>query len=393
MYFVTAPALSSIVVFKCANCVTPTNAVFGRKNAFFLFDFCLLRLLRLKAGALPVIIFFLLASCFTDNKRPQKPQSEGGGVAVLLVDTDQPVSTIDKNIYGHFLEPINHSVEDGLYAEQVQGQGFEGKDFETYWKPLAKSGRVELVKTSFEKGLQSIRLGPANGTAAIRQQRLYVQKDLRYNGSVWVKRETGNPQLSLRVEEAAGQEMAKASLSYSDNGWHEVSFAFTPAKTDTQAVLEIAATGSGAVLVDFISLMTADARVKGKFRPDLLASLEGLKPPFIRWPGGSFASTYKWQDGIGPAVSRVYHPNLMWGGYSDYYGFGTDEFLELCRQLGSDPFIVLAAPSTEPEAVDSAMNWVHYLTDPASTPWESCGRPTVMPHRIKFRTSRSTMNP
>ena len=51
------------------------------------------------------------------------------GVAVLLVDTDRVAGTIDERIYGHFLEEINHSVVDGLYAEQVRGQGFEGKDF------------------------------------------------------------------------------------------------------------------------------------------------------------------------------------------------------------------------------------------------------------------------
>ena len=298
-----------------------------------------MHLLSFKTVTLPVIVGLLFASWISVEKGDKNVQGETPGVAVLLVDIDHPVSRIDKNIYGHFLEHINHSVEDGLYAEQVQGQGFEGKDWETYWKALTKSGKVELVNTAFEKGLKSIRLAPANGTAAIQQQRIYVQKSVRYNGSVWVKHEAGNPQLSLRIRDAGNTEIATASLPYSNTGWHEIPFAFTAAKTDTQAVLEITATGSGAVLVDFISLMTADARAHGKFRPDLLASLKGLKPPFIRWPGGSFASTYKWQDGIGPAVSRVYHPNEMWGGYSDYYGFGTDEFLELCRQLGSDPLI------------------------------------------------------
>lgn len=323
-----------------------------------------------KSGFLPVAVGFLfLSSCFAGNKPGEKPQDQTPGVAVLLVDMDQPLSTIDKNIYGHFLEHINHSVEDGLYAEQVQGQGFEGKDWDTYWKPVTKSGKVELVNTPFEKGEKSVRLAPANGTAAIRQQRIYVQKNVRYNGSVWVKYETSHPQLSLRLQDADATKIANTALQSSNTGWHEVPFQFTAAKTDTQAVLEISATGSGSVLVDFISLMRADARANGKFRPDLLASLKALKPPFIRWPGGSFASTYKWQDGIGPAVSRVYHPNVMWGGYSDYYGFGTDEFLELCRQLGSDPLICLAAPSTKPEAVDSAMNWVHYLLDPPTTTW------------------------
>jgi len=101
----------------------------------------------------------------------------------------------------------------------------------------------------------------------------------------------------------------------------------------------------------------------------LLEALRGLAPTFIRWPGGSFASTYKWQDGIGPLASRVYHPNQIWGGYSDYYGFGTDEYLELTRQLGAEPLIVLPAPDDSPASVDYAMNWVHYVNDPATTTW------------------------
>ena len=123
------------------------------------------------------------------------------------------------------------------------------------------------------------------------------------------------------------------------------------------------------MLVDFISLMRASARASGKLRPDLLAALKGLAPPFIRWPGGSYASIYKWKDGIGPAVSRKYNPNTIWGGYSDYYGFGTDEFLELCRQLGAAPMIVLAATGTDPAQLEYALEWVHYLVDPPTTEW------------------------
>jgi alpha-L-arabinofuranosidase len=327
---------------------------------------------RFKSQMLLVLygsLLLLFGSSYSDHETNKKPPDETPGVAVLLVDTDHPVSTIDKNIYGHFLEHINHSVVDGLYAEQVQGQGFEGKDFETYWKPLEKNGKVELVDINFRKGLKSIRLSPKYGAVKIRQHRIYVKSGVVYNGSVWIKQEAGNPLVALRITDIDNNEIAKVSLPSSDTGWHEVKYSFTASKTDTQSVLEITATGSGSVLIDFISMMTADARAHGKFRPDLLASLKGLKPPFIRWPGGSFASTYKWQDGIGPAASRVYHPNEMWGGYSDYYGFGTDEFLELCRQLDAEPLIVLAATSTKAEEVAYATNWAHYLVDPATTKW------------------------
>src|SRR5215216_1273547 len=107
----------------------------------------------------------LLISCSPATSADKGAQPDSSGVAILLVDTDHPLSTINKNIYGHFLEHINHSVEDGLYAEQVQGQGFEGKDFETYWKPIDKKDKVTLVDTPFQKGKKSIRLSPDNGKA------------------------------------------------------------------------------------------------------------------------------------------------------------------------------------------------------------------------------------
>jgi hypothetical protein len=61
---------------------------------------------------------------------------------VLLVDTDRVARTIDERIYGQFLEEINHSVVDGLYAEQVPRQGFEGKDFADYWTPFGTTSRT-----------------------------------------------------------------------------------------------------------------------------------------------------------------------------------------------------------------------------------------------------------
>jgi alpha-N-arabinofuranosidase len=293
------------------------------------------------------------------------------GVAVLLVDTDRVAGTIDERLYGQFLEEINHSVVDGLYAEQVRGQGFEGKDFTDYWTPFGKDGEATLVATTFERGEQSVRLAARNGAAGIRQGRLSVEAGQAYDGSLWLRPERGTLALSLRVVSEAGRELAKRPLKTKSNraGWQEVPFAFTSPATDPQASLEIVATGTGAVLVDFISLMRAGARASGTLRPDLLAALKGLAPPFIRWPGGSYASIYKWKDGIGPAVSRKYNPNTIWGGYSDYYGFGTDEFLELCRQLGAAPMIVLAATGLDPAQLEYALDWVHYLVDPPTTEW------------------------
>ncbi len=310
------------------------------------------------------------------------------GVAVLLVDTDRVEGKIDERIYGQFLEHINHSVEDGLYAEQVRGQGFEGNDFKDYWEPFADaSGKAELTDVKFESGERSVRLTAEGSTAGVRQGRVFVEAGVVYDGSVWVNSERGALRLGLRLKNAAGRVLAEAALvPKAGAGWQEVPFKFTATATEREAVLEIFATGTGAALVDFPSLMRADARAHGKFRPDLLASLAALKPPFIRWPGGSFASTYKWQDGIGPAVSRKFSPNVEWGGYSDYYGFGTDEFMELCRQLGAEPMIVLAATGTDPAQLAYAMDWLHYLLDPPTTEWgrRRAANGHAAPYRVPY---------
>jgi alpha-L-arabinofuranosidase len=291
------------------------------------------------------------------------------GVAVLLVDTDRVMGAIDERIYGQFLEHINHSVVDGLFAEQVRGRGFEGEDFRNHWESFAERGSVELVTGRFENGEKSVRLEVRGGAAGLRQERIFLENGHTYDGSAWLEPERGSVRVRIILKGSGGELLAEAPLETAGPGWQEVGYSFSSPVTDTDAAIEVVADGDGAVLVDFISMMRADVRENGMLRPDLVQALRALRPPFIRWPGGSFASSYRWKDGIGPRVSRKYHPNEIWGGYSDYYGFGTEELMGLCRKLDVEPLVVLPATSIEPEAVDYAMDWVHYLNDPSTTAW------------------------
>ncbi|WP_047495480.1 alpha-N-arabinofuranosidase [Terriglobus sp. TAA 43] len=291
-------------------------------------------------------------------------------ITVLLVDTDRTTRTIDRGIYGQFLEHINHSVEDGLFAEQIRGAGFEGKDFEVFWTTLiSNNGHVELVDSRFQNSTKAVRMNVQNGRVSISQKRIFVEQGIDYDGFLWVKQEEGNPRLSLHVLSSENKPIATVPLNLKQGEWHRVSFHFTSTVRDPQASIELTATDRGSLLLDFVSLARADVRESGMFRPDLLKALQDLKPAFIRWPGGSFASTYRWKEGIGPYETRGYHPNVFWGGYSDYYGFGTDEFLNLCKTVGAEPLITLKAQNTSEEEVQYALEWVHYLNDPPTTKW------------------------
>ena len=313
----------------------------------------------------------------------------------LLVDSDRVTIPIDKGIYGQFLEHIYHSVVDGLFAEQIRGAGFEGEDFKTYWQSSADRGAVEIANIAFQKGMKSVRLRVDGGRAAIRQGRLLLENGVKYDGWLWARRDRGSPKLAMVIRGSNGESIASMPLAVSGSDWQQLPFEFTSPVRDTQASIEIAATGHGAILLDFVSMMRDDARRNGMLRPDLLQALRGLEPAFIRWPGGSFASTYKWKDGIGPYAARGYHPNMIWGGYSDYYGFGTDEFLGLCRKLGAEPLIVLPAPGVNAEQIEYAMDWVRYLNEPPSTEWgqkrASNGHPE--PYGVKlFQIDNEPMN-
>src|SRR6476646_3765409 len=135
------------------------------------------------------------------------------GVAILQVDTDRRIGTIDPKIYGQFLEHINHSVEDGLFAEQIRGAGFEGRDFETYWTAFGPTDAARVIETSFERGTKSVRITGGSEPAGIRQRRIFLESGRSYDGSVWIKVEAGQPRLSLRVLAADGSVVAERLLA------------------------------------------------------------------------------------------------------------------------------------------------------------------------------------
>ena len=93
-------------------------------------------------------------------------------------------------------------------------------------------------------------------------------------------------------------------------------------------------------------------------RRDVVEALRGIRIPVLRWPGGCFADEYHWQDGIGPKESRRRMVNTNWGYVVEDNSFGTHEFLELCRQLGCEPYINANVGSG---TVREMAEWVEYL--------------------------------
>ncbi|HTP13438.1 MAG TPA: alpha-L-arabinofuranosidase C-terminal domain-containing protein [Bacteroidota bacterium] len=100
-------------------------------------------------------------------------------------------------------------------------------------------------------------------------------------------------------------------------------------------------------------------------RKDVVEALRELKVPVLRWPGGCFADTYHWMDGIGPRSSRPKMINTNWGGVTEDNGFGTHEFLELCDLIGCEPYICGNVGSG---SVEELSQWVEYVNSDNVSP-------------------------
>lgn len=104
---------------------------------------------------------------------------------------------------------------------------------------------------------------------------------------------------------------------------------------------------------------------KDGVRLDIIKALKDIKIPNLRWPGGCFADTYQWKDGIGPKEERPSIVNSWWGGVTEDNSFGTHNFLNLCEELEAEPFISANVGSG---TVQDFMDWVQYTNHPEGSP-------------------------
>lgn len=118
-------------------------------------------------------------------------------------------------------------------------------------------------------------------------------------------------------------------------------------------------------------------------RRDVIDALRKIKIPNLRWPGGCFADTYHWRDGIGSRDLRPSIHNTWWGEVTEDNSFGTHDFLNLCEVLGAEPFISANVGSG---TVRELSEWVQYVnsetTEPMSILRKSNGRET--PWRVRY---------
>ena len=84
------------------------------------------------------------------------------------------------------------------------------------------------------------------------------------------------------------------------------------------------------------------------FRKDIIEKLKAINAPVVRWPGGCFAETYDWRDGIGK--ERPVRIN-WWRNFDGRYEpneVGIHEFMSFCEAVGAKAYFAANLTSVSP---------------------------------------------
>jgi alpha-N-arabinofuranosidase len=118
------------------------------------------------------------------------------------------------------------------------------------------------------------------------------------------------------------------------------------------------------------------------FRKDVLEAVHRLNPPVIRWPGGNFASSYHWEDGIGPKDQRPARFDTAWFA-RESNRFGTNEFIDYCRRVQAEPYLCINLGTG---TIQEAANWVEYCNSTTDTQYTNLRRKHgyAQSHNVKY---------
>jgi len=101
------------------------------------------------------------------------------------------------------------------------------------------------------------------------------------------------------------------------------------------------------------------------FRRDVLDLVRDLGVPIVRYPGGNFVSSYRWEDGVGPIAERPVRLDLSWHSI-ETNAFGLGEFVEWCRVAGAEPMVAINLGT---RGVDAACELLEYANFSKGTKW------------------------
>lgn len=115
-------------------------------------------------------------------------------------------------------------------------------------------------------------------------------------------------------------------------------------------------------------------------RTDVLEAMRHIQVPILRWPGGCFVSSYHWKDAVGEMRTPLF--DKAWR-VEDPNTFGTDEYIDMCKKIGCEPYICTNAGTGTPEEMS---DWVEYCNLPNEGQYAKwrIANGYEQPHKVKY---------
>ncbi|MCX7823981.1 MAG: hypothetical protein N2689_00285, partial [Verrucomicrobiae bacterium] len=203
----------------------------------------------------------------------------------------------------------------------------------------------------------TVRLSPDGGEAGVELFGLYGVPGKNYRATAHINTEgfSGEIEFALmhgdRVLKAGKARVPKIKGRFA-------TASLAAPSAEAPLGIRIIARGNGTVLIGAPSMMPVSTTAG--INPAVLPLLKQLSPTWLRWPGGNFAQTYHWRDGVGPRNDRPPRTNMAWPkGPVESNDFGTDEFIAVCRALQAEPVICVNVNGNGATAQEAA-DWVAY---------------------------------
>jgi alpha-L-arabinofuranosidase len=373
----------------------------------------------------------------------------------IIINLKEKGAEVSPSMYGIFFEEINHAGDGGLYAELVKNRSFEELEMPEGYH--AEGDR--LVPKQVHNHITGL---VSDGTfqwttEPVPGWKLHEGTDLAFaqEATATMRLTKNNPQfpsapnnLEITVKDASrpvslvnegywgmgiaqGEKyllrtIVRPSIDYKGkitakiisekgdvlaftvigiplkNQWNDVKAVLVPSRKDSKAKLALEFDATGNVSVDYVSLFpesTFNNRPNG-LRKDVADMLVGLKPAFVRWPGGcvvegiSLENRFEWKKTLGDPAARPGEYST-WG-YRCSYGFGYYELLQFCEDLNAGAMFVCnvgmgcqfrmadASPESQIQYhLDDCLDAIEYALGDITTKWgakrTSDGHPAPFP--------------
>src|SRR5215831_15463208 len=356
-----------------------------------------------------IVAVFLVMSVFA-----QAPQT-----VRLTVNVDQPGAKIDPIFYGLMTEEINFSYDGGLYAELIRNRTMrDDAQNPTHWSVVNYGGSEATIglednpvpNTALTKALKlnASSLAPKQraGIANEGYWGIPVKPDTTYRAVFYAKASDNfKGPLTVAIESNDGNTVfAKADVSNISPEWKKYSATLKTGKlTPSTTNRFVISTGTpGTISFSLVSLFppTYKNRPNGN-RQDIMELLAGMKPSFLRFPGGNylegpnFDNRFNWKATIGPIEQRPTHMS-PWR-YRSSDGMGLLEFLEWCEDLNMEPIVavyaglhidnganIITGDALKPHVQD-ALDEIEYITGDAKSEWGARRARDGHPQPFKLR--------